>query len=298
MIENLNLPEKIKTLVSGKKYTSDDIGKSVAQVLVFDDCVLKIEKCSAQLDKSVEVMRWLEGKLPVPKILAYEKADDIQYLLMSKVSGKMSCDDYYMSRPAELTKMLAEAFKMLWSVDVSDCPRERTIDDELKEAKYRLENNLIDLSDAEPDTYGPDGFENPEALLKWLENNRPEYEPVLSHGDFCLPNIFIDDAKISGFIDLGETGVGDKWRDIVFCYRSLKHNADGTWGKKVYPDLNPELLFEALGIEPDWEKIRYHILLDELFQYITYNVKEKKNENWNYLRRNRNRKYCTCLLCK
>ena len=40
---------------------------------------------------------------------------------------------------------------------------------------------------------------------------------------------------------------------------------DGTFGGKVYPDFNPDLLFDALGIEPNWEKIRYWILLDELF---------------------------------
>ena len=53
--------------------------------------------------------------------------------------------------------------------------------------------------------------------------------------------------------------------DIALCYRSLKHNFDGTYGGKVYEDFNPELLFEKLGIEPDWDKLKYYILLDELF---------------------------------
>ena len=88
---------------------------------------------------------------------------------------------------------------------------------------------------------------------------------MLSHGDFCLPNIFLKDGKVSGFIDCGDTAIGYKWKDIALCYRSLKHNFDGTFGGKVYPDFNPDLLFDALGIEPDWDKIRYCILLDELF---------------------------------
>ena len=48
------------------------------------------------------------------------------------------------------------------------------------------------------------------------------------------------------------------------CYRSLLHNADGTYGP-VYPNIAPERLFSALGIAPDWEKVRYYRLLDELF---------------------------------
>ena len=64
---------------------------------------------------------------------------------------------------------------------------------------------------------------------------------------------------------MGKTGVGDKWNDIALCYRSLKHNFDGTYGGKVYKDFNPDMLFEKLGIEPDWDKLNYYILLDELF---------------------------------
>ena len=102
-------------------------------------------------------------------------------------------------------------------------------------------------------------------MLEWLENNRPSFEPVFSHGDYCLPNVFLKDDKVNGFIDLDRAGVGDKWNDIALCYRSLKHNFDGTYGGKVYKDFNPDMLFEVLGIEPDWEKIRYYTLLDELF---------------------------------
>lgn len=269
-LEKMRLPSSIKNQISGKPYTTDSVGKSGSGVYVFDDFVLKIVDARNKLirehnEVSIQVMRWLEGRLPVPKVFAYEADADFQYLLMSRISGKMSCDEYYLEHPRELCRLLAQAFKMLWSVDVTGCPRERTIENELEEAKYRVENNLVDLDDAEPDTFGENGFENPQALLAWLKSHKPEYEPVLSHGDFCLPNIFLKDNQVSGFIDLGAAGIGDKWRDIALCYRSLKHNVDGTFGDKIYPDVNPDLLLEELGIEPKHEKIRFYILLDELF---------------------------------
>ena len=269
-LEINKLPASIKKLIASKPYTVDSFGKSGSGVFVFDDCVLKIVDARDILirehnETSVQVMRWLEGKLPVPKVICYEADNYFQYLLMSHISGKMSCDEYYLEHPRELCRLLAQAFKMLWSIDLTGCPRERTIENELEDARYRVENNLVDLDDAEPDTFGENGFENPQALLAWLQNHKPEYEPVLSHGDFCLPNIFLKDNQVSGFIDLGAAGIGDKWRDIALCYRSLKHNVDGTFGDKIYPDVNPDLLLEELGIDTNHEKIRYYILLDELF---------------------------------
>ena len=264
--EEYRIPDTIKKLIEGKPYVSDDTGMSGSKIMIFDDSVLKIVKNGTGNEvAAAEIMRWLEGKIPVPQVIACETDDKYQYLLMSKVPGRMSCDAYYLEHPGELLACLTEAFTMLWNVDVSGCPRDRNIDAQLQEARFRVENDLVDPEDAEPETFGEDGFKDPKDLLDWLEKNRPAYEPVLSHGDFCLPNIFIENGRINGFIDLGETGVADKWRDIALCYRSLKHNYDGSFGGKGYPDFDPDMLFEALGIEPDREKLKYYILLDELF---------------------------------
>ena len=261
----LNVPSKIKSLIESKSYTVDEIGMSGNQVLIFEDMVLKIEEKSDAVERQVQMMQWLEGKIPVPKVIAYEVEDEKSYLLMSKISGVMSCDTYYLEHPQELLKALASGLKMLWQVDVKDCPVVRDVDAVLEEARLQIAKGWVDLDNVEPTTFSEGGFESPEQLLEWLENNRPELEPVLSHGDFCLPNVFLEDGQVNGFIDLGRTGVGDKWNDIALCYRSLKHNFDGTYGGKVYEDFNPDMLFEKLGVEPDWEKIKWYLLLDELF---------------------------------
>lgn len=264
-MEQLHFPDKIKELIGGKAYTIDDIGMSGNQVLIFEGMVLKIEDDLPSVAEQVQMMQWLSGKVPVPEVLAHEVSDGKSYLLMSKICGKMSCDIYYLEHPHVLLEALACGLKMLWEVDIKECPRTRDLDMELAEARMRVEHGLIDLEDVEPTTFGEGGFENPEHLLNWLERNRPTVEPVLSHGDYCLPNIFLENGQVMGFIDLGKTGIGDKWRDIALCYRSLKHNFDGTYGGKVYEDFNPDMLFEKLGIEPDWDKLNYYILLDELF---------------------------------
>lgn len=260
------IPENIKKYTKNKAYSCDNIGMSDSDVLVFEDMVLKIEKHNSKNDKTVEMMRWLYGKIPVPEVIAYDVCDEKSYLLMSKIEGEMSCDEYYLEHPKELLRLLCEALEMLWNTDISTCPRERGLETELDEAFYRVKNGLVDVNNVEPETFGENGFENPMALYNWLCENKPKnYEPVLSHGDFCLPNVFFKDGKVAGFIDLGDTGIGDKWRDIALLYRSLKHNFDGSFGGKVYEDFNPDMLFDYLKIKPDFDKLKYYILLDELF---------------------------------
>lgn len=258
------LPDKIRSLVEGKPYTCDTVGKSGSCVFCYEDKVLKIEPQESRFENDLEMLRWLEDRLPVPKILEATQEQGKQYLLMSRIPGIMACDPVLLADPDSLMQLLADALQQLWQVDIENCPKHRQLEDDLLEACERIDRGLIDMDDVEPDTFGPNGFENPEALLQWLEANKPPLEPVLSHGDFCLPNVFFRDGKLSGFIDLNDCGISDKWRDIALCYRSLCHNFHGKYAATPI-QADPDLLFEKLGLAPDWEKLRYYILLDELF---------------------------------
>ena len=264
-LEKMQIPSKIKLLIDNKPYTVDDVGMSGNRVLIFEDMVLKIEHDPIATRKQVQIMKWLEEKTFVPRVIEYEEKSSKCYLLMSKIGGKMSCDEYYLDNADILLKALADGLKMLWKVDISGCPVVRDLDTVLNEARLQVENNLVDVDNVDPETFGEKGFESPRHLLDWLENNRPTVEPVFSHGDYCLPNIFLEEGQVSGFIDLSRAGVGDKWNDIALCYRSLKHNFSGMYGGKIYEDFNADKLFEVLGIEPAWDKIKYYLLLDELF---------------------------------
>lgn len=262
------IPEKISKLLAEEKYEEDSIGMSEASVLIYKDKVLKIQEHNEEADNERLMMQYLQGRLPVPELYAYEVSDGKSYMLMSKCPGEMSCSGGYMNNPQILCKLLANGLKMLWATDVSDCPSNQGLSLKLAQAEYNVRNGLVDTDNVEPDTFGENGFKNPEGLLQWLYDNQPMEEPVLSHGDYCLPNIFGSGEQVSGYIDLGKTGISDKWCDIAICYRSLLHNYSGKYAnidKTGYPDFDEMLLFSELGIEPNWEKIRYYRLLDELF---------------------------------
>ena len=261
----IDMPDSIKNKLENQTYEIDNIGMSGSNILFFADKVLKVQEVSEEAKNEVEAMQWLTGRLAVPKVIAHECKDGKSYLLMSRVSGRMACDKCYMRNPEELTELLAQALQELWRVDISTCPLDWRLDRKLEAARFYVENNFVDTDNVEPETFGPDGFKNPEDLLQWLIKHRPAEELVLSHGDFCLPNIYIEDDGKFNFIDLGRTGIADKWQDIALCYRSLKHNFAGKYDGEEYPEFDPQMLFEELGLEPDWDKIKYYILMDELF---------------------------------
>jgi len=261
----IQIPTNIRKIIESESYAMDNIGMSDSSVYLFSDKVLKVQSANEESENEYMMMKWLKEKLPIPDVIAYEKESDKSYLLMSRISGAMACDDCYMDNPELLIDLLSKAMHMLWEVDITDCPSRINLDKKLEMTTYNVEHNLVDMENVQPDTFGEGGFKNSKELLSWLIDNRPQEEPVLSHGDFCLPNIFFSENKVSGFIDLGKMCVADKYQDIALCYRSLTNNLDGGYGGKVRKKLDVNKFFNKLGIVPDWDKIRYYILLDELF---------------------------------
>lgn len=269
---NLVIPKEIRKYIDNQNFQIDLIGKSKAKKMILDDCVLKIESSSDEVKNEVLMLNWWHEKLlPVPEIYENMELNGTHYILMEKLRGDPSYEVIVRRTTEDLIELLANSLKQLWKVDVTDCPSVQTLDVKLKLAKERVENNLVDVDDAEEGTFGGEGFEDPAALWQWLNDHRPQEDQlVLSHGDFSLPNLIASGVYLTGFIDLGRSGVSDIYQDIAICYRSLLNNLKGKFGVlREFTEQEIEnygnLLFEKLELEPDWDKLRYYILLDELF---------------------------------
>ena len=264
-----HFPLSVRTLWGNRPCLSDTVGMSDSAVLLAEDMVLKIEALSPESENEYRILDWLQGRLPVPELYARETADTesgvLQYLLMGRIGGVMACHRTMMTRPAVVTSLLAEALRRMWELDTTGCPTVHTLDRKLALAAARVEGGLVDVEDCNPATFGKGGFRDPAHLLQWLEDNRPPEEPVFSHGDFCLPNLLLENDRIRGYIDLGRAGLADRWQDIALCWRSLGSNARGEYGGPGYAGFGDTSLFDALGLAPDWDMVRYYVLLDELF---------------------------------
>lgn len=260
----MQIPASIKRRIGFQKGQLDSIGCSDAQVLVFDNMVLKIQKDSNSAGNEHRMTRWLQGRLPVPEIIEEAIIDDTRFLLMSRIPGQYLCKADIMDDQLLLAELVADGLRQLWSVDISNCPTDRTIAQKFREIEIGIRNGTITMDNArQEETYGPGGFKSPSELFDWLVKCCPTEEKVLSHGDYCLPNVFCDGIKLTGFIDLGYAGVADKWVDIEMVLWSMWANSTGRFGGKCR-SFDRKLLFDALGIQHDDEKLRYYSLLSEL----------------------------------
>ncbi|MBQ3489698.1 MAG: aminoglycoside 3'-phosphotransferase [Clostridia bacterium] len=251
-------PKTIAENVNGT-YRTEDIGRSGSEVLIFSDRVLKIEKTSAFSDREHVILFWLDGKLPAPRVIAFEQENECNYLLMTRQNGKMACD---CGLPEEtVSRLLAEGLQMLWKTDISDCPVRFDMKILLMEAKKQIENGSLE-------GLTPQNGEFPdfEILYRYLSENIPEEEFVFSHGDYCLPNVFVSEKEVCGFLDLGSAGISDRYRDIHMCLWSMRYNFVTLGGMKEERFARcREIFFETLGIKENEEKLRYFSLLDEFF---------------------------------
>lgn len=88
-----------------------------------------------------------------------------------------------------------------------------------------------------PDNWG---YASAEEAIKVVEENKHLLKTdTLLHGDYCLPNIMLNDWSFSGFIDLGNGGVGDRHVDLFWGAWTLFFN--------LKTDEYKERFFDAYG---------------------------------------------------
>jgi kanamycin kinase len=96
----------------------------------------------------------------------------------------------------------------------------------------------------------------PAAALAELEATAPADEDlVVCHGDFCPPNVLLREDRVTGYVDLGELGVADRWWDIAVGAWSVGWN----FGEELEP-----LFYDSYGIAADPARIRFFRLLYDL----------------------------------
>lgn len=257
-IDLTTISEELRHLLGNETWHIISIGCSGTYVFRIGEAYLKINPASAvdRLNDERTRLEWLQGRLPVPRVLYYGADASYEYLLLSAIPGIMACEQSLRDNIPKVVRLLAQGLRMIHSVPIHDCPFDRSLPVAMELARQRVEAGLVDESDFGAEQAGKRASD----LYAELLTQRPQTEElVFTHGDYCLPNILLDWQRncISGFIDLARAGIADRYHDLVLAARSLAFNFDARW---------IPLLFQEYGLaEPDEDKIRFYKLLDEFF---------------------------------
>lgn len=153
-------------------------------------------------------------------VLAYRSLER-DWLLTERVRGEDCTLGQYLDDPKRLCDTTAILLRALHETDAADCPVQNRMETYLATAARNYQNGLYDAS-LFPDGVG---FSCADEAWRTLEESKRLFEQnTLLHGDYCLPNILLDDWRFSGFIDLGNGGVGDRHVDLFWGAWTLRFN--------------------------------------------------------------------------
>jgi aminoglycoside phosphotransferase len=93
----------------------------------------------------------------------------------------------------------------------------------------------------------------------------PGAAEVVTHGDYCAPNVFIDPEtlRFTGMLDLSRLGTGDRYVDVALMYSSLSGELNPQYGGPP----GARVFAESYGADPDDPRISQYIDLDNSGAY-------------------------------
>ncbi|MDB4866448.1 MAG: hypothetical protein JWR03_781 [Cohnella sp.] len=255
-----SLPDSLTRLMNDEVWSRITVGMSGADTFRLTapshNRYMKIQSASSveSLWQEKERLIWLQGKLPVPKVLGYDKDAAKEYLLVSEIAGVDASDRSYESMLPQLMRQLAIGLRTIHEVIIDNCPFDQRLDRKIAEAKRRVDNKRINEDQFDPVRQG---FKAEELLEELLRKKPADEDLVFTHGDYCLPNIILKDGRVSGFVDWGRAGTADRYQDIALAIRSITYN---------FGEQQVGYFLEAYGLpELDEPKVSYYQLLDEFY---------------------------------
>lgn len=196
------------------------------------------EATCGKLKKEAELAKFFASKQLTSEVLFYSTVRGKDYLLTKRVWGEDATFSAYLEQPKRLCEVLAESMLLLHATESEDCPVIDRMISYFATVEERYDKGLFD-----PSIYGDrKGFKTAEDAFKAVQECKHMFESKqLIHGDFCLPNIILNDFKFSGFIDVGNAGIGDRHVDLFWCAWSLWYN--------LKTDKYTDRFFDAYGRE-------------------------------------------------
>jgi kanamycin kinase len=170
------------------------------------------------------------------RVISYVSSER-DYLLTERALGEDLTSDEYLGDPVRLAEAMGRLLRELHDRSTNGCPVVRT-PEYLNTVRENHKKGIFDTS-----LFGEkQSFSTADEAFAFVEKHAELLRAdVLIHGDFCLPNIILDDWQFSKFIDVGCGGIGDRHIDLFWGTWTLNFNL----GTDEYRDV----FFDAYGRE-------------------------------------------------
>ncbi|MCL2088039.1 MAG: aminoglycoside 3'-phosphotransferase [Oscillospiraceae bacterium] len=214
-------PAELCPLLSGAKIYDSSCSPEARVIFVDKDGGYFLKSAAkGALEREAVMTKYFHGKGFAAEVISY-LSDERDWLLTAKIHGDDCTAAKYLEQPERLVELLGERLAFLHSLDYTACPVPNHTERYLAKMK---QNKIADTFDKShfPDSFGYRSAEEAWAVVEkhgHLLNN-----DTLLHGDYCLPNVILDDWRFSGFIDLDSGGVGDRHVDIFWGIWTLWFN--------------------------------------------------------------------------
>ncbi len=213
------IPSAIQRFISGAKIY-DSSSSPNARVYFIDQedgFYLKCAK-SGELEKEAKMTEYFYSKGLGAEVLDYVSSDR-DWLLTRAVNGEDCVYPEYLRNPERLCDTIACELRKLHETDYTDCPVMDRTAEYLATAEKNYHTGDYDNS------FPSFGYHSAEEAHDALVAGKDALQDkVLLHGDYCLPNIILKNWKLSGFIDVGAGGVGDRHIDLFWGAWTLNFN--------------------------------------------------------------------------
>ncbi len=200
-------------------------------------------------------LEWFAGRVPVPRVEEFVRTRQDATLVTTALPG-VSAHAALVANPTKrraIVRALARFLRTLHALPVDECPFDASAPVRLADAARNVRAGRVDTGDFDDDHAG---WSARRVLAKARALRPRSPGRVVTHGDFSLDNVFVHRGRVTGCLDVGRAGVADPYQDLAILWHNLAEFGE---------EMQAESL-RAYGIRtPDMRRLRFHLVLDELF---------------------------------
>ena len=232
-----DIPERLLPLLSGAVVWDSSCSPEARVIYIERNGGLYLKSAAVgTLAREAEMTRFFHSRGMGAEVLDYFSEGGRDWFLTVAVKGEDLTHELYTSNPERLCDAFAERLRLLHECDVTGCPMPDHTAEYLARAEENYRTGNYDSSHF-PDSFG---YTCAEEAWSVLEKNRHLLKRnTLLHGDYCLPNVMFNGWNFSGFIDVGNGGVGDRHVDLFWGAWTLFFN--------LHTDAYRDRFFDAYG---------------------------------------------------